>query len=109
QLHSIEAILRSADNSTLVITDRNKLSEIVHRARKERGQFFKPRVLVLDHFFLRDRGCLLEKVMSRRTFIYEIIGRTKGHPIPDLHSVKEPSDHLPIFLTLRWKPSSDSS
>ena len=109
QLHSIEAILRSADNSTLAITDRNKLSEIVHRARKERGQFFKPRVLVLDHFFLRDRGCLLEKVVSRRTFIYEIIGRTKGHPIPDLHSVKEPSDHLPIFLTLRWKPSSDSS
>jgi hypothetical protein len=103
QLHSTESILRSTDNSTLAITDRTRLTDIVHRARKERGQFFKPRVLVLDHFFLRDKENAMEKVISRRTFIYEIVGRTKGHPIPDLHSVKEPSDHLPIFLTMKWK------
>ena len=103
QLHSTEAILCSADNSTLAITDRHRLLDIVHRARKERGQFFKPRVLVLDHFFLRDKSELLEKCCSRRTFIFEIIGRTKGHPIPDMYNAKEPSDHLPIFLTMKWR------
>ena len=103
QMQSFESIVRGVDDDTLLITDKSKLVEIVRRARKERAQFFKPRVLVLDHLFLRDNEGVVERVKSRRTFLHEIVKRTKGLPIPDIHGIKEPSDHLPIFLTLRWR------
>ena len=103
QMLSFDAIMRSVDDSTLMITDKTRLADIVRRARKERAQFFKPRVLVLDHLFLRDKEGRIERVNSRRTFIHEIVKRTKGQPIPDIVTAKEPSDHLPVFLSMRWK------
>jgi endonuclease/exonuclease/phosphatase family metal-dependent hydrolase len=103
QMQSFDAIVRSAENGTLLITEKAKLVEIVRCARKEKAQFFKPRVLVLDHFFLRDTNGMVERLKSRRSFVHEIVKRTKGLPIPDINGVKEPSDHLPIFLTLGWK------
>jgi hypothetical protein len=78
------------------------LKESIYAALRERNKIFKPKALLLDHFFMRDR---LERVAITNAecpTIFDVISKTKGKPLPDL-SLEEPSDHLCISLSLRFK------
>ena len=60
---------------------------------------FVPRPFHLDHFFVRDPDNLLKITRRLCPTLEQVRSRTSENPLPNL-SINEPSDHLPIELTL---------
>lgn len=80
-----------------------KLRSAITKAIREKKRIFKPKELLIDHFFLRDK---LEQTAVRGKDCpqsYDVVARTKGKPLPNLSMPEpEPSDHLPISLSLKF-------
>jgi hypothetical protein len=91
----------------------NASPEYFTAALGAKRDLFRPRQLCLDHFFTRFAGTAKHTAeqqpnTSQTTARVGSFGytdstqlRLEGRPIPDL-GVGEPSDHLPIHLTLRF-------
>jgi hypothetical protein len=77
----------------------NASPEYFTAALGAKRDLFRPRQLCLDHFFTRFAGTSARVGSFGYTDSTQL--RLEGRPIPDL-GVGEPSDHLPIHLTLRF-------
>jgi hypothetical protein len=73
--------------------------DLLVAALEAKRDFFKPRPLWLDHFFLRSGDVPLRVEHCGIQTKSQVIHRLRNMPIPDL-VLGEPSDHLPIHLTL---------
>ena len=101
----IEAMKGGNDEKMDYDTERElriDLKKSINEALRERNRIFKPNPHLIDHFFMRDRLGRVEITHRECPQVYDVIGKTKGRPLPDL-SLKEPSDHLYISLSLRFK------
>ena len=77
----------------------NELISDLKIMHKSKNSFFKPKQLLLDHFFLRRGEKEIEISCEKCSPSWLVENMTNGQPIPDLEK-KQPSDHLPIFVRL---------
>ena len=70
--------------------------------RQNIGVYLKPTARHLDHIFLRDNSSTLEISERKCPLKSDISTITGGDPIPNL-THDQPSDHLPISVTFKFK------
>ena len=89
----------AAPADTLRGVDEETLARLFREALDERPSYFAPKQLWLDHFFTRSAPGqirIVDHVVPKASHVVEWFG---GQPIPNL-DMGEPSDHLPISLSL---------
>jgi hypothetical protein len=79
--------------------DDDALAALFQEALDERPSYFAPKQLWLDHFFTRSTPAQIRILNHSVPTAAQVVERLRGQPIPNLDA-GEPSDHLPISLSL---------